>query len=119
MSIPTTIYLDLNETVWDVEQANAYKIAVWQTSLNVWVTPTSVTSKVYKFDSVDTGNAFIFVQYSASDENPNWIWGAECQTNNLTYNDANVFIMNDTYSITGWTNGGDGHAGVARSTSIE
>ena len=114
LSIPTTIYLDLNDTVWD--QNVTYNIAVWQTSKEKWVTPTSVTSKVYRFDNVDTDNQFLFVEYGEGD--PNWSWGANCQTNNLTYDNADVFIMNDTYKITGWNDGGDNHAGVSRSSSI-
>ena len=114
LSKPTTIYLNVKGTVW-LSDPVIETFAVWQTSLNDWVTATSNSDGVYKFDDVDTSHQFIFVRYS-KDADPNWSWGNHCQTNNIDYS---TFIMDDTFTITGWDDGGNDHAGYLRSSSVE
>lgn len=112
--LPTTVYLNVKNTVW-ISGANNESFAVWQTSLNEWVTYSSSNDGLYTFTDVDTAHDILFVRYDKT-KSPNWDWGN--QTDNIDYDQSEVFIMNDTFTITGWSDGGGGHSGYTRSTSL-
>ena len=113
ISIPTTIYLNVKNTVWLSGNDNE-AFAVWQTSKNEWVESTSSSDGLYKFDDVDTANAFIFARYDKT-QSPNWDWGN--QTDNINYLPG--FVMNDIFTITGWNDGTNHRSGYNRSSSVE